>query len=92
MTFFSVLTEVAEERRRQDNLWGEQNHEPSIWSMILTEEVGELCEAMNRHYFGASTPKEFAKAIEDMREEAIQVAAVATAFIEALDRNKGWPT
>lgn len=98
-----VLHEVADERRRQDEKWGEQNHamvggpfpearraqwarQADFWKKcndgrvtsgqmgfdgILLEEVYEaLCE------------EDFTK----LREELVQVAAVAVGMIEALDR------
>lgn len=71
----SVLEEIQDERRRQDRKWGEQNHEPFKWLAILTEEVGEAAQATlwdNRNM---------------IRSELIQVAAVAVAAIECLDRN-----
>lgn len=97
-----VLEEVLLERERQDAKWGEQNHpdmpedddddmwrEPLYdmesaarrsvscgpsWAAILAEEVGET--------FHAVTP-------ELLRAELIQVAAVAVAWVEALDRRSG---
>ena len=45
------------------------------WIVILGEEFGELCEAiLNRER-------------DNIRSEAIQVAAVAVAFVEYLDRH-----
>lgn len=92
----SVLAEVAAERRRQDSRWGEQNHPDGTgdaytddaalarkeceraadngdltWRHILLEEVAE-----------AMAEREPA----DLRRELIQVAAVAVAWAEALDR------
>jgi len=92
----SVLAEVAAERRRQDGQWGEQNHPDGTgdaytddaalarkeceraadngdltWRHILLEEVAE-----------AMAEREPA----DLRRELIQVAAVAVAWAEALDR------
>ena len=94
-----VLREVHIERERQDKLFGEQNHKdwkdssragPFMalleareeydedertgqmnWTSILAEEVLEA--------FTAESEKE-------LREELIQVAAVAVAWIECLDR------
>lgn len=82
-----VLTEVGMERLRQDAKWGEQNHQPSVWLAILSEEVGELATAMLRDRFG--TGAEETREAGDMRREAIQVAAVAVAFVEYLDRQLG---
>ncbi|MEV5953753.1 hypothetical protein AB0M11_08240 [Streptomyces sp. NPDC051987] len=92
-----VLSEVLAERIRQDQKWGEQNHNDGTgnksqqhdadrarrwcqdafgsgygtWSMILAEEVAE-----------ANAERDPAK----LRAELIQVAAVAVAWIEAIDR------
>jgi NTP pyrophosphatase (non-canonical NTP hydrolase) len=72
-----VLDEVAAERRRQNDKWGEQNHSPERWLTILAEEVGEAAYSY----------------LEDDRDnyrtEMVQVAAVAVAAIEAHDRGKG---
>ena len=40
------MKSVIAERARQDAKWGEQNHHPLAWLGILTEEVGELAEAI----------------------------------------------
>lgn len=100
----NVLVEVAEERHAQDERWGEQNHpvhdhsDPTgiyllgrryadferlaklafsrgarSWALI---ELEELFEAL-----AAPTP-------ERAREEFVQVAAVAVAAVEALDRDE----
>lgn len=78
----SVLGEVLAERAHQDEKWGEQNHEPEVWLAILGEEVGELATAILRRRFGDYEHRESG----DMRAEAIQVAAVAVALVECLDR------
>lgn len=79
-----VLREVAAERHRQNQKWGEQNHNPIEWIGILTEEVGEAAkEAVDAH-FGYS-PEPIA-CLERYRMELIQVAAVAVQAIECLDR------
>jgi NTP pyrophosphatase (non-canonical NTP hydrolase) len=72
--------DVLRERARQDGKWGEQNHDPILWSAILTEEVGEYTQAALHHRFGGH------KAVK-LRDEAVQVAAVALAIIECIDRN-----
>lgn len=46
-----VLDMVMAERRRQDEKWGKQHHDPTVWMAILMEEVGEAAaevEAVNR--------------------------------------------
>ena len=92
-----VLAEVQAERTRQDTKWGEQNHPDGTgnksqqdraefarrwcesafgsgygtWADVLTEEVAE-----------AGAERDPAK----LRAELVQVAAVAVAWIAAIDR------
>jgi NTP pyrophosphatase (non-canonical NTP hydrolase) len=77
----SVMLEIFRERISQDKKWGEQNHDPIVWSAILTEEVGEMCEAATKYKFGQGSINKF-------REETVQTAAVAIAILECLDRAK----
>lgn len=76
MDDFEVL--VRQERTRQDNKWGEQNHNPAIWLAILVEEVGELSAPI----IGSEWKPELQRDSE-MECELIQVAAVAKAMWES---------
>jgi NTP pyrophosphatase (non-canonical NTP hydrolase) len=76
-----VLEEVVAERARQDQKWGEQNHDPFTYLTVLLEEVGELAQAALHARFGGH-------AATGLRREAIQTAAVALAIVECLDRRK----
>lgn len=78
---FKSLDDVLAERGRQDTKWGEQNHDPFIYLAILTEEVGELAQAALHARFGGP-------AAVGLRDEAVQVAAVALAIVQCLDRGK----
>lgn len=69
-----VLHEVVGERCRQDARWGVQNHTGQYWIAILGEEFGEVCKAI------------LEQEVVDLRAELIQVAAVAVAAVESLDR------
>lgn len=80
-----VIKDVISERDRQDAKWGEQNHFPQFWSGILGEEYGELCEAINETVFNNGSDK---GGYDNMRKEAIHVAAVAIGFLECLERNR----
>ncbi len=80
-----VIDAVLMERKRQDAKWGEQNHLPHFWTGILGEEYGELCEAINETVFDNDSDK---GGYENMKTEAIHVAAVAIGFLECLERNK----
>jgi hypothetical protein len=93
-----VLRDVRDERRIQDARWGEQNHPDGTgeeyadiaasakrayeaaaalrrltWKDILLEEVCEACAEPNE---------------KRLREELVQVAAVAVAWVEAIDRRR----
>lgn len=71
----AVLSEVREERERQNETWGppdRRGHDFATWFPILMEEVGEASQA-----FLQERPA-------DMIEELVQVAAVAVAMIEAI--------
>lgn len=78
-----VLAEVLQERERQQAKWGQQDHDPAVWLMILGEEVGEVNNAALEHLMG-NVPN-----LSAYREELIQVAAVAVQAVENLDRRAG---
>ena len=82
MSQSAIIEEIRAERVRQDEKWGEQNHPPFIWLVVLGEEVGEACEAALEAQYGG-------KPLANYRAELVQVAAVALAAIECLDR---WET
>jgi len=81
-----VLQQVAAERARQDAKWGVQNHKAPMWAAILMEEVGEAAAFSLSDEYGHSFSDR-----EHLREELVQVAAVAVAFIECLDRAAAGP-
>ena len=82
-----VLADVAEERQKQDEKWGRQDHDPFGWLAILGEEYGEVCKDALGLYFGKQTGLNKERQIKNYRAELIQVAAVAVAMVECLDRN-----
>ena len=86
LELIDILSEVIQERCRQEAKWGEQNHKPVEWCAILGEEVGEVNKAALEAHF-----KQYYKdndQLADYRRELIQVAAVAVAMIQSLERNK----
>jgi hypothetical protein len=74
-----AIEEVIIERKRQDEKWGEQNHDPAKWLAILGEEFGEVCKAVCERLYAAGSNSEY-------RIELIHVAAVAVAMAECYDR------
>lgn len=79
-----VSMEVQKERVKQDERFGEQNHDPNIYLSILTEEVGEAAKDIVDATHGDDKFRYYKAA----RKELIQVAAVAQAMVESLDRNE----
>jgi NTP pyrophosphatase (non-canonical NTP hydrolase) len=84
-----VLGEVGAERARQDERWGEQNHAPIAWIAVLGEEFGEAAQAALNLTWLERTGFDDRQAL---RRELIQVAAVAVAAIESLDRGRATPS
>ena len=83
-----AVLDVLQERNRQDRMWGEQNHDPFTYLTILLEEVGEFSEEALTLRFHPTNGS-----LEDLRTEAVQVAAVALAIVECLDRERwSFPT
>ena len=79
VTRMKVLEAVLAERERQDGKWGDQtNNSDDHWTVILTEEVGEVAREV------------YEKRSAGMFEEVVQCAAVCFAWAEAyLNRNSG---
>jgi hypothetical protein len=93
-----VLAEVRLERIRQELRWGQQNHPNGTggsWRKDLADGARRLCE--ERFNNGEGTwyhilMEEVYEAVaesapERLRAELIQVAAVAVAWVEAIDRH-----
>lgn len=89
-----ILDEVLNERLNQDDKWGLQNHCPKGWLMILAEEFGEANKAVLESCVFkdgrlSSINREMLKKGKDSyRNELIQIAAVAVAMVECLDRDE----
>jgi NTP pyrophosphatase (non-canonical NTP hydrolase) len=67
-----VMLDIINERKSQDEKWGSQRDlDPLLWNAILGEEVGEVSKAI-------------LEKDEGLYAELIQVAAVATAWAEAI--------
>jgi len=79
----SIFQEILSERKRQDVVFGEQNHLPIRWIPILTEEVGSSAKQANNF---DRTGNEMS--LRKYELETIQVCAVAFAMLECLERGK----
>lgn len=92
-----VLQAVAEEREAQDAKWGEQNHPDGTGSDVFkwlaegkkrqTDTSAALGELTYRDILEEEMYEAFAESdTAKLREELIQVAAVAVAWVEKIDR------
>ena len=66
--------QVAAERQRQLEKWGQQFHDNPIWLAILTEEVGEVAKAILENDG------------DQCMDELVQIVAVIETWVESLDR------
>ncbi|TAH39267.1 MAG: hypothetical protein EYC70_00335 [Planctomycetota bacterium] len=78
----AILSEIFDERDRQDAKFGEQNHPPLLWLAIAQEEIGEAAQAVLHVREGKP-----GASLEKYRAEMLQVAAVALSALEAFDRH-----
>jgi hypothetical protein len=95
----SVFDEVTAERRRQDDKWGEQNHpdgtggrgrrSSASLAKLACEAAVEAKRLTWRHVLVEEVAEVFAENDQaKLRAELVQVAAVAVAWIEAIDRRE----
>jgi hypothetical protein len=92
------MREVWDERKRQDERWGEQNHpdgtDAERWtkasasnSRILCDRAAKEGKLTFRHVLAEETAEAFAEIDPDkLRAELVQVAAVVVCWIESIDR------
>ncbi|MFF0816606.1 hypothetical protein ACFYVR_15865 [Rhodococcus sp. NPDC003318] len=96
-TIRGVLAEVWRERDRQDEQWGEQNHPngtggaghraKAVDARLRCQLAAELGLVSFRDILGEEVAEAFAESDpKALRAELIQVAAVAVAWVEKLDR------
>lgn len=74
---------IKEERNRQLMKWGTQTHEDGTWLKILAEEQGEVAKEMLAIEF-ARNEEELELAKKRLLTEAVQLAAVAAAYVQQL--------
>ena len=83
MTRAEILREVSAERDRQNAKWGgipgTDRRDDATYAAVLGEEFGEACQAWLQ------------RKMPELREELIQPAAVAVAWIEELDNGGSKP-
>lgn len=86
MSIQEIFNEIIEERKRQDEKWGIQNHSLEKWMTILGEEYGEVCkEVLELPHIGKL--KDVDIGLKNIKKELIQIIAVSVAIIQNYDTN-----
>lgn len=91
-----ILSMINEERVRQIEKWGFQEHNYAEWMAILAEEVGESAkEAVDYHFknpvkdwtgnYVPPSHKEQSDRLSRLKKELIQTAAVCVQILEQID-------
>ena len=72
MTREEIYLFIDKERARQDDKWGimPRNNSDMVWLAVLTDEIGECARAILKTDW------------DNLKDEIIQVAAVAIAWLE----------
>lgn len=94
-----VFTAISIERMRQDQVWGEQNHPDGTGGYYAREDAEDakvLCRDRAkagtitwRDILDEEVKEAFAESdLDKLRTELLQVAAVAAAWVEAIDRRQ----
>ena len=94
---YVVMDDVADERERQHAKWGEQNHPDGTGAytyQLQAEEARNDCQAAAQYgvdQWALIFLEEVYEAMAEsdpvkLREELVQAAAVAVAWVEAIDR------
>lgn len=97
--WFGVLRQVAAERALQDLRWGEQNHPDGTGlpgdaaCAVMARAVCDRSHKAGRGTWRQILDEEVCEALAEtdparLRAELIQVAAVAVAWVEAIDRRE----
>jgi len=92
-----IKNDINDERHRQNETWGYNDHHIFKWLAIITEELGESSaealeiDFLERKYKDAPAPDSYVYLLvlehqKKLRKELIQVAASVVAALEHLDR------
>ena len=84
----AILDLIRKERERQRKKFGDAAHDTydtTRWLAVLMEEVGEAAQVSNDEALGKLSPE---GAEKDLKAELVQVAAVAVAWLEAIERRE----
>lgn len=76
--FERVMGQIKQERERQNEKWGDQDHTDEMWLAILIEEVGEVAKEL------VQTRQKGSSDAYLMKKELIHAVAVGVQWLEKL--------
>ena len=76
-----MIDDLREENKLQIQKWGVQDHEASEWMMFLTEEIGELAQAISEWQYRNGHER-------NVFNEAIQSATLALKIAEMFKKEE----
>lgn len=82
---YNLFIKICEERIRQDKKFSPQSYNPEVWLSIMSEEVGEMAQAINETMFDNGPEKRKLGGIENIQKELVQILAVGFAMYADLD-------
>jgi NTP pyrophosphatase (non-canonical NTP hydrolase) len=76
--FERVMGQIKQERERQNEKWGDQDHTDEMWLAILLEEVGEVAKEL------VQTREKGSSDAYLIKKELIHAVAVGVQWLEKL--------
>jgi NTP pyrophosphatase (non-canonical NTP hydrolase) len=76
--FERVMGQIKQERERQNEKWGDQDHTDEMWLAILLEEVGEVAKDL------VQTREKGSSDAYLIKKELIHAVAVGVQWLEKL--------
>lgn len=85
-----VVGEVLRVRQAQEEKWGQKDHALPVWMLGLSEMAGDVAKGIldENAMIAAGSPRlALVSRRQEMRNDALGLAAVAVALVEYLDRH-----
>lgn len=87
--FQAVTREILAERESTHKIHGDKSPEETAWTSpmflsVLTAEIGKVAKAINDLRYTTNMPHKLAR---ELRAELLQVSALSTAWIAAIDES-----
>lgn len=78
---FPDLDLISEESEKQISKWGIQTHDMWVWLAFITEELGELSQAISEYMYRKGEKGDIEKEAIQVATLALKLAVMAKAFL-----------